>query len=461
MRKLAVIVLQSSLFVLAALAAAPSHATVIDVAPAAVAFDRDGNCSLAEAIVNANRDMVVREDCPAGNGTDVIQLAPGSTYELFEALDTTYGPTGLPLITEHLEIDGRGATIDRRILGGEDDCELDGIADPGELRLLAAADDGVDLTLHDLELRNGCADGPGAAGGGGVLAFHGLALRRVDVAGCQAHGMGGGISFGLNAADAGALAVVDSSLNGNRSDGGGGALSVHQGALTVVATLFDGNWSEGEGGALHSVVPAQLSESTFNESYAEVGGDAMFLGGDASLRNVTLRSEGTRESTLLVRLASVDVDAATVVESSLVVEQGTLRLRGVVVVDGVCAAGPSGTLVATGTNFETGTSCGTAAGGHFTTVDAETLALSRLDYHGGPTPTLLPGPTSPMIDGAPDCFDLDGSPMAFDQRGTPRPSGGTCDLGAVEAGAESAIFAEGFEPGDLWPWSDAAPSPLP
>ncbi len=460
MRKLAVVVLQSSLFVLAALAAAPLRAAVIEVAPAAVGFAHDGNCSLAEAIVNANRDLVVREDCPAGNGADVIRLAPGSTYELFEALDTTYGPTGLPLITEHLEIDGRGATIRRRLVGGEGGCSLNGIAEPSELRLLAA-DEGVDLTLQGLELWDGCADGPGAAAGGGVLAFHRLALRRVAVVGCAAREMGGGISFGLDAADAGALTVVDSTLDGNHSDAEGGGISVHEGTLTVVATYFNGNRSEGEGGALHSVVPTQLSESTVNENYADVGGDAMLLGGDAILRNVTIRSEGTRESTLLVRLASVDVDAATVVESSLVVEQGTLRLRGVVVVDGVCEAGPSGTLVATGTNLETGTSCGAAAGGHFTTVDAETLALSSLHDNGGPTPTLLPGPTSPMIDGAPDCLDLDGAPIAFDQRGTPRPSGGGCDLGAVEVAAESTIFAESFEPGDLWPWSEAVPAPLP
>jgi hypothetical protein len=66
-----------------------------------------------------------------------------------------------------------------------------------------------------------------------------------------------------------------------------------------------------------------------------------------------------------------------------------------------------------------------------------------------------------MIDGAPDCLDLDGAPIAFDQRGTSRPAGGACDLGAVEVAAESAIFAEGFEPGDLWPWSEAVPAPLP
>lgn len=57
--------------------------------------------------------------------------------------------------------------------------------------------------------------------------------------------------------------------------------------------------------------------------------------------------------------------------------------------------------------------------------------LLPLDDYGGPTPTHLPGFTSPAVDAAP-CEALDGLPLAADQRGVARPQGATCDVGAVE-----------------------------
>jgi hypothetical protein len=50
--------------------------------------------------------------------------------------------------------------------------------------------------------------------------------------------------------------------------------------------------------------------------------------------------------------------------------------------------------------------------------------LSPLGDHGGPTPTHLPLPDSPVLDFASGC-------SAADQRGAPRPAEG-CDAGAVE-----------------------------
>ncbi len=35
----------------------------------------DGQCSLIEAIDNANADAATHADCPAGSGADVIELA--------------------------------------------------------------------------------------------------------------------------------------------------------------------------------------------------------------------------------------------------------------------------------------------------------------------------------------------------------------------------------------------------
>jgi hypothetical protein len=53
--------------------------------------------------------------------------------------------------------------------------------------------------------------------------------------------------------------------------------------------------------------------------------------------------------------------------------------------------------------------------------------LGPLQNNGGPTPTMLPQPNSPVLAAG----DPNGSPL-IDQRGVARPSGGPIDLGAVQ-----------------------------
>jgi hypothetical protein len=70
----------------------------------------------------------------------------------------------------------------------------------------------------------------------------------------------------------------------------------------------------------------------------------------------------------------------------------------------------------------TDTSCGTTAAG-----DPQ---LSALGDNGGPTETMLPSATSPLLDQVPSdaCLAL----ITTDQRGVTRPQGSACDVGAVE-----------------------------
>lgn len=436
------------------------RAATIDVAPAAVAVAADSTCSLAEAIVNANQDAAVHADCPAGAGVDTLRLAPGSHYQLSAELDSTYGPTGLPLVLADLRVDGRDAAIERPPAAT---CDLDGSSDPGELRLLAA-DDGVELTLSDLHLARGCADAPSMGIGnyaGGVLAFRALTLRRVEIAGCQARLNGGGAVFGLNSPAAENLVVVDSVLRDNHALQGGGGLYLADGTATIVATLFEGNSANGQGGGLLSYARVEVTESAFVDNLGVDGAGAAisFSFTTALLRNVTFSGNQAagRGGALFAGMSLVDLVDATVVTSpgspgSLAVEGGTLRLRNVVV-DGSCTDGADGTLLASGANLETGSTCGAAAGGGFTTVSSAALVLSPLGDHGGPTPTLVPGIGSPMRNAAPDCLDVEGTAIALDQRGYSRPVGSACDLGAVEATSSNLIFRHGFEVGDLWPWS--------
>ena len=76
----------------------------------------DGQCSLIEAIVNANNDAATHPDCPAGSGADTIVL-PANANVILNAVygftDTRFAgqpgtPVGLPQITSRITIEGNG-----------------------------------------------------------------------------------------------------------------------------------------------------------------------------------------------------------------------------------------------------------------------------------------------------------------------------------------------------------------
>src|SRR5262249_7909524 len=83
----------------------------------------DGQCSLVEAIVNANNDAATYPDCPAGSGADTIVLPANATVTLSNPYVTIYNtpfstfpgaPFGLPTIASQITIEGNGATITRQ-----------------------------------------------------------------------------------------------------------------------------------------------------------------------------------------------------------------------------------------------------------------------------------------------------------------------------------------------------------
>ena len=77
----------------------------------------DGQCSLIEALQNANDSSTGQPngDCTAGNpaGADTVELATSSTYILTQVADTTDGDNGLPSITTEITINGNGSLIER------------------------------------------------------------------------------------------------------------------------------------------------------------------------------------------------------------------------------------------------------------------------------------------------------------------------------------------------------------
>jgi hypothetical protein len=120
-------------------------------------------------------------------GASTITLVPSTTFTLTAVNNSTYGATGLPVIAAgtNLTISGNGDMIGASTASGTP-----------AFRLLAVAN-GASLTLSNLTLTNGIADGSGmAAQGGGVYNLGTLTLSGVTVVDNNATGpspAGGGI----------------------------------------------------------------------------------------------------------------------------------------------------------------------------------------------------------------------------------------------------------------------------
>jgi hypothetical protein len=160
--------------------------------PAACSGGIGDSASLILRIATAN----------ASTGADTIELGQGCTYTLAAADNFWFGPNGLPPIASNITVEGHGATIVRApaappfrlFFVGADPASpsTDGYVSPGP---------GA-LTLRDVTLRGGLAQGGGAADIGGGLSGGGGA------------GMGGAIF------SQGAVTVDGSTLTGNAALGG-------------------------------------------------------------------------------------------------------------------------------------------------------------------------------------------------------------------------------------------------
>ena len=97
----------------------------------------------------------------------------------------------------------------------------------------------------------------------------------------------------------------------------------------------------------------------------------------------------------------------------------------------VCAASATTSI---GYNYDTDGTC--ALSGTDDVSAGPDPQLGALADNGGPTETLLPSPTSPLLNeipmSNPQCPMLISPSRATDQRGVARPRGFACDIGSVE-----------------------------
>ncbi|MFG3308531.1 hypothetical protein [Streptomyces wuyuanensis] len=186
--------------------------------------------ALKDAIGNAN-----------GKGGGTIELARDCRY-LLGAIDNSSGPSGgpngLPVITTPITLrGGKGTSIERSSASGTPEFRIFEVAAPAGF-----------LTLDDLTVRNGHADGDGTAGdGGAVFVNEGrtLLLRSVTLTHNAADGNGGAVN-----SESARVIVRSSKVDRNAAGGSGGGIDNEEGVLTIDSSTVDRNSAGSTGGGI-------------------------------------------------------------------------------------------------------------------------------------------------------------------------------------------------------------------
>lgn len=461
--------------------ASVSNAAAITVNSIGDAAATDGQCTLREAISNAQTNSdATGGDCAAGAGDDTINFSLSGTILLGSTLPT------ITIAGGALTIDGTGRSV---IIDGQN--------------AVRVMDVGGNVSLSNLAIANGNS---GGSEGGGVRNLNGtLAVTDCTFSGNNGSSGGGifgtgtltvaGSTFSDNTASYGAgvqitfgsLAITNSSFTGNTASQFGGGVVNDNSSTNITGSTFATNTAGARGGAVYGGnSPVNISDSILSGNHAPRGG-AISAGYVANVANSTLSGntadlggaiygnadEGNpfvsvRNSTLSGNSATNAGGALFLIFGVNFITNSTFSNNSAPSGGGLYgdAAGPSSsinnstfsnsaivspfagfgypfpmynTIVAGGGtcagvtdggyNIDSGTGCGFTAATSRSNTDPR---LGPLHDNGGSTKTFALLPGSPAIDyisvGESGC----GAVGQTDQRGIARPFGAKCDIGAFE-----------------------------
>jgi CSLREA domain-containing protein len=398
--------------VVAVVLASPAQAATSTVTTAADEQNTDAQCSLREAIINANQnDQSGSTDCAAGVGEDTINFNLGSTATI------TLG-SPLPVIAGFhpagLIIDGGSANI---TISGDNKYPVFQVAF-------------VENTLSNLTVANG--EGAGIYNGGtltvsnstisgnsgtGISNGGTLTVSNSTLSGNSASFGGGGIING------GTLEVNNSTLSGNSALFGGGIYN--GGTLTVSNSTLSGNSAtSATGGGIMNT-----SRDTLTVSNSTLSGNSAFFGGGIFINS------GDRPGPVTVSNSTISENSASIAGGiDIRTFQGATFKNTIVAANDASLFVPDmrGGLISQGHNLIGQSECTV---GCFTNEDLVGTAANPIDpmlgplaNNGGPTMThaLLEG--SPAIDKG---VAVEG--ITTDQRGFARQQGAAPDIGAFES----------------------------
>ena len=441
----------------------------------------DGQCSLIEAIINANNDAATHPDCPAGSGADTIVLPANSNITLSNTTGVTqYGATiGLPLITSRITIEGNGATVARQ-------------ANAPVFRLMSVDYPG-DLTLQNMTLTGGSSVYGGAvsnsatltiknctisgntssSGGGGVYSYYGdLTVESSTISGNTTASKGGGLSHRF-----GRLTIINSTVSGNIANKAGGVYMrgfFPSDIFIVKNSAISGNTG---GGVNNSIGTSIIENSTISRNTADFGAGVYNYGGAVSIESSTISGNradvgggGIYNGSGVFAGGRLTIMNSTVSGNSAGSRGGGLVNSNTCPLGLHCGSGPAAltlnnsliagnqanfapemeniSSVVNANNFNLFGTNGKAGVTGFTPGPSDIVPdvplakiLGPLQNNGGSTQTHALVDGSPALDaGDPSgCRDIQGAVLSTDQRGFARhvdsnnDGAARCDIGAFEA----------------------------
>jgi hypothetical protein len=390
-----------------------------------------------------------------------ITLPSGCSITLAAQDNATDGPTGLPVITGNVTINGNGATIARQVATP--------VTPVPAFRLFNVATGGS-LTLNGLSLSNGFAD-DGTNGGGAIFSQGTVNVSGVTFSGNQSPAATGTSGGAISSDNSSATLTVDrSTFTGNTAQEGGGIFT--QSATSVTNSTFTGNIATmfGGGGLVSAVGTTKITGDTFSANSGPGGGaidndatanitDSTFEGntagvnGGGALQNfgtmtVTQSTVANNTSQYGANMHNDPVAPVSVTgpvynpalrgrSRAALAQASTFTVTASIVSGGISGLNCSGSAPFTdgGYNVDSGTSCGFLTTNH--SKNNTNPNLGPLAANGGPTATMALPSGSPALNAIPS--GTSGCAGTTDQRGIPRPQGTGCDIGAYELKVSGAI----------------------
>jgi CSLREA domain-containing protein len=410
------------------------------------------DCTLRDAITAANSDAISGA-CPAGSGTDLIDITATGTILLGSAL---------PSITTNLTIEGPGAAdLEVRRDSG------------GDYRVFQISSAGV-ATISDLTVSNGLATTIGTAGGG-IANFGGaVTLDRLVVTGNSVSNIsdtvnpapGGGGVFNSGFGGPGTMTIRRSTITANSvtttqtatsgthsADALGGGI-YNTGSLTIERSTVSGN-------AVSATVDSpDMSASSFAAGGAIVNFSTIVLkqstvSGNVATATATGQATGT-ERGAIYNLGSLTVSGATIAfntggSSANLSAQGAETVTSTIISDPQSGPNCDGSINTDGAfNIESPADCAGITG---TSTDP---LLEPLGDNGGPTETHGLPAASPAIDAGTSSSEV------TDQRGfarvvnlTPANAADGADVGALE---RQPTLGTAIDGGPSGPTNDPTPT---
>ena len=373
---------------------------------------------------------------------------------------------------------------------------------------LLAVDAGVKASISKLSFTQGIGYVPRTSPnlpnflGGGVFNAGNLTLTDLDVASDNAS-TGGGIYnsgtidlsndtiSGNNGDEAGGLYndtgatatlnndIITGNTNGGRASIGGGIWNL--GNISITNTTVSSN-TGGTGAAIDNQGTASLTDVAITGNTGTNGGIAN--SGTLSLTNVTVA--GNNAGALLnsggtARLLDVTLSANTgfaggpppfgsAVEAGIEITAGTVTVGNTIDAANTVTVSGEGVSTTTESDIEVSTGARLVSLGHNFIGEIDNVTgwlssdltgtvaaplnpqLSTLANNGGPTKTLLPVTTGPVVNAGSNALVPAG--ITTDQRGLPRISGTSVDIGAVEVqqAIQPPVQLTGFPIGTLATW---------